>query len=92
AEYAVPGWESQEIFHKPYVAVAPNGDIYASDPQMYRIYVYAADGALKAAFGNYGADMTQIGLPTGLAIDATSNSILVADADNNRVMVFPLLP
>ncbi|MCB0087886.1 MAG: hypothetical protein KDE54_08235 [Caldilineaceae bacterium] len=36
--------------------------------------------------------MTQIGLPTGLAIDATSNSILVADADNNRVMVFPLLP
>ncbi|MEZ4711928.1 MAG: NHL repeat-containing protein [Caldilineaceae bacterium] len=92
AEYAVPGWESDQIFHKPYVAVAPNGDIYASDPEMFRVYAYAPDGALKAAFGNYGADMTQISLPTGLAVDAASNSILVADADNGRVMVFPLLP
>lgn len=88
-EWPVPGWESQLIFHKPYIAVAANGDVYASDPEMVQIYVYGSGGELKAAFGNYGTEPNRFAMPQGLAADPTTGSILVADADNNRVMAFP---
>jgi DNA-binding beta-propeller fold protein YncE len=88
AEWPVPGWESREIYHKPYLAVAANGDVYATDPQFYRVFVYSTAGELKAAFGNYGVELNHFGLPNGIAVDAQNNLILVADADNNRVMAF----
>ncbi len=91
-EWPVAGWESQLIYDKPYVAVAPNGDVYASDPEFYRVFVYSSDGTLKASFGNFGAELNRFALPNGLAVDPTNGTLLVADADNNRVMVFPLLP
>jgi predicted membrane-bound mannosyltransferase/DNA-binding beta-propeller fold protein YncE len=90
AEWLAPSWESKEIFDKPYVAVAPNGDVYASDPQFHRIFIYNKAGGIKAVFGRFGAEANHFSRPTGLAIDAPSNSLLVADADNNRVMAFPL--
>jgi DNA-binding beta-propeller fold protein YncE len=92
AEWPVPGWESREIFHKPYLAVAANGDVYASDPQQYRIMVYDRNGQLKAAFGDFGPEMNRFGLPVGVAYDPANNQVLVADSDNNRVMVFPAVP
>ncbi len=92
AEFAVPSWESRDIYMKPYVAAAPNGDLYASDPQLYRIFVYSAEGELKASFGNFGSDLNRFGLPNGLAVDGANLTLLVADANNNRVMGFPLVP
>ena len=91
AEFPIPGWESQSIYHKPYVAVAPNGDVYASDPEFVRIYVYTSSGEIKASFGNIGSELNQFMLPTGLGIDSVANALLVADADNNRVLSFPLV-
>jgi len=91
AEYPVPGWESESLYHKPYVAVAPNGDVYATDPEFVRVYVYNSAGEIRATFGNIGSEMNQFMLPTGLAIDSDANMVLVADADNNRVLAFPLV-
>jgi DNA-binding beta-propeller fold protein YncE len=92
AEWPVPGWASQEIFHKPYLTVAANGDLYLTDPHQYRVIVYDRNGQLKAAFGAYGLEMNRFGLPVGIAYDATSNQVLVADSDNNRILAFPALP
>lgn len=91
AEWPVPGWESKDIYHKPYLAVAPNGDVYASDPQFYRLFVYNQTGALKATFGRFGVETNRFGLPNGLAIDAAAGAVIVADADNNRVAAFSLV-
>jgi DNA-binding beta-propeller fold protein YncE len=91
-EMAVPSWDDRSIFMKPYVAVAPNGDIYASDPQFYRVFIYNGAGELKANFGNFGSELNRFGLPNGLAVDQAANTLLVADAANNRIMVFPLAP
>ena len=88
-EWPVPGWESREIFDKPFLAVDSNGTVYASDPEFYQVYVYSAGGKLQAAFGRYGAGPDQFAKPNGLAVDPESDAVLVADADNNRVMVFP---
>jgi uncharacterized protein (TIGR03663 family) len=92
AEYAVPSWDSRDIFMKPSLAVASNGDLYVSDPQYYRVFVYNSSGELKASFGNFGAEANRFGLPNGLAMDLAGNMVLVADATNNRVMAFPLVP
>ena len=54
--------------------------------------VYSAAGELKAAFGNFGSEPNHFGLPNGIAYDPTSNGVVVADANNNRVMLFPLAP
>ncbi|MEM7127723.1 MAG: flippase activity-associated protein Agl23 [Chloroflexota bacterium] len=91
-EFPICGWESQQIYHKPYVAVAPNGDVYASDPELAQIYIYTNDGQLKNVFGRPGRENNQFVMPTGLIGDPTTNSVLVADADNNRIMAFPAVP
>ena len=72
--------------------MAGNGDVYASDPQSFRVLVYNSAGGVKAAFGSYGAEMNRFGLPNGLAWNGQSNTLMVVDADNNRVLNFAALP
>lgn len=92
SEMAVPSWDDKGIYTKPYLTVAGNGDVYVTDPQFYRVFVYDSAGQMKATFGNFGAEMNRFGLPNGIAYDAVTNSILVADAGNNRIMVFATVP
>lgn len=87
-EWPVPSWESKDIWDKAYLAVDRNGTLYASDPQFSQVYVYGVDGKLHSSFGKYGVELNRFAKPNGLAVDPTDNSLLVADADNNRVMVF----
>jgi DNA-binding beta-propeller fold protein YncE len=92
AEWPVPSWGSQHLYNKPYLTVAGNGDVYASDPENYRILVYNSAGGIKATFGSYGAEMNRFALPNGLAWNSQNNMVQVADADNMRVMNFAALP
>jgi DNA-binding beta-propeller fold protein YncE len=89
AEWPAAGWDSQEIYAKPYLDVAANGDLYVTDPQFYRVVVYNANGEVKAAFGTFGNGPTNFDLPTGIAVDPTTGVVLVTDANNNRVQSFP---
>ena len=88
----MPGWESQDIVAKPYLAVATTGDVYTTDPQLYRVLVYTQNGELKATFGNFGTGANTFDLPTGIAVDPATNVVVVADANNNRVLNFPPAP
>lgn len=92
AEWPVSSWGSQHLYYKPYITVAGNGDVYISDPENFRILVYNSAGGLKAAFGNFGAENNRFALPNGVAWDASTNQLLVADADNQRVQIFTALP
>ncbi len=91
-EWPVPSWRSQDIFDKAYVAVDSQGTVYASDPQLAQIFVFRPDGSLRGAFGEYGSDLSRFAKPNGLAVDPTDDHLLVADADNNRILVFPPVP
>ena len=92
AEWPVPGWDSQDIGAKPYLAVTTGGDLYATDPQSARVLVYNQNGEIKAVFGSLGQGANQFDLPTGAAFDPSTNLVLVADANNNRVSSFAPVP
>lgn len=92
AEWPVSSWGSQHLYYKPYITVAGNGDVYISDPENFRILVYNSAGGIKAAFGNFGTENNRFALPNGLAWDSTTNQLLVADADNQRIQLFTALP
>lgn len=87
-EWHIPTWESQDIWDKPFVAAAPDGTVYASDPQFAQIYVISSGGEIQFSFGRYGSDLNRFAKPTGIAIDPLTGEVLVADADNHRVLVF----
>ena len=91
AEWPVPSWESKDLYHKPQIAVAAGGDVYATDPQFFRVFVFDRSGAPKASFGRFGQEMNRFGLPVGIAADSASNAVLVADSDNHRIMVMPFV-
>lgn len=89
-EWLIPTWESQDIWDKPYVAAAADGTVYASDPQFSQVYVISSGGVVQASFGKHGIELNRFARPTGLAVDPLTGELLVADADNNRVLGFAI--
>jgi sugar lactone lactonase YvrE len=77
------------VVNKPYLVVDKQGRIFVSDPEGYRIIAYDNAGQLLGTWGQYGQDLASFALPNGLAFDLQGN-LLVADADNNRVMKFQI--
>ena len=63
----------------------PTGNI--TDPQFSQVYIISA-GTIQASFGQFGSERNRFAKPTGLAIDPLSGELLIADADNNRILVF----
>ena len=87
-EWPMPTWESDQIWDKPYLAAGADGMIYASDPQYAQVLIISADGVVRASFGRYGSELNRFAKPTGIAIDPLTGEILIADAENNRILVF----
>jgi tripartite motif-containing protein 71 len=92
AEWPVPSWGSEHLYYKPYLTVAGNGDVYASDPENFRVLVYNSAGGVKATFGSYGTETNRFALPNGLAWNGQNNTVSVVDADNQRILDFAGLP
>jgi DNA-binding beta-propeller fold protein YncE len=71
------------------VAFAPNGDVYANDPQRSRVMRFGPDGAFKALVhtGAGGTGTGQFLRPAGLATDVDGN-LYIADPVANKVIVF----
>lgn len=88
-EWPVPTWESRDIWDKAFLAVDADGALYASDPQFSQVFVFSPEGTVESSFGKFGTELNRLARPTGLAVDPLTGELLVADADNNRVLLFP---
>ncbi len=88
AEWLMPTWDSQDIWDKPYVAAAADGTVYATDPQFSQVFVISAGGFVQTSFGRYGVELNRLAKPTGIAVDPLTGELLVADADNSRILIF----
>ncbi len=94
-QWPISGWSEganlQSLNNKPYLAVGPDGRVYVSDPEGYRMLVFDADGKFLQTWGDYGAGTNQFALPVGVAVGAQGD-LYVVDSANSRVMVFSRPP
>jgi DNA-binding beta-propeller fold protein YncE len=84
-EWPASVWGSRAFTDKPYLVVARDGVVYASDPAGGRVLVYSAEGSLTAMLAATGWGQEPRSRPTGLALDESRGVLLVADPARNRV-------
>lgn len=87
-EWPIVGWYGQSLENKPYLAVDAQGNVYVTDPEGYRVLVFASDGRFITTWGDFGADAGTFGLAGGVAVDEQAN-VYVSDTGNHRIMKFP---
>ncbi len=85
--WELQAWYGQSLDNKPYLAVDDLGNLFISDPEGYRVLQYTVTGEPVRSWGDFGAGITQFGLPTGLAVDS-EGAVWVVDTGNGRVMKF----
>jgi sugar lactone lactonase YvrE/4-amino-4-deoxy-L-arabinose transferase-like glycosyltransferase len=89
--WEVVAWYGQSLDNKPFLAVDDSGNLYATDPEGYRILQFASVGTFVNYFGDYGIGPNEFNLPTGIIID-NKGGVWIADAGNGRIMHFSLPP
>ncbi len=87
--WEISGWFGQSLENKPFLSVGIGGDIFITDPEMFRVIQFTGSGEFVHTLGEYSPDNDGFGLPSGLSVDK-NGSIWVTDATNNRVMHFVL--
>ena len=91
SQWPVDAWYGQSLENKPYLATDAQGRLYATDPESYRVLVFAKDGKFLTTWGENGTGDTQFGIVSGVAVNS-QGQIYVVDSGNNRLMRFPALP
>jgi DNA-binding beta-propeller fold protein YncE len=86
-QWPVSGWLSQTLDNKPFIAIRPDGSVFITDPDSYRVIEFNRDSKFVQLWGQYGTDNASFGLPSGIAA-APDGTIWVTDAANNRLMRF----
>jgi sugar lactone lactonase YvrE len=87
--WEVVGWYGQSLDNKPYLTVDNNGNLFASDPEGYRILRFTITGTFINYFGDLGTSPNSFNLPTGIITDK-DGGLWIADAGNGRIMHFTL--
>jgi DNA-binding beta-propeller fold protein YncE len=88
-EWVLDAWLTNSLDDKPYLDVSQDGTVCASDPDGFRVLCFNAAGEFVAGWGTPGTDLTQFGLPVGVAFDSACG-LWVADTRNDRMMHFTL--
>ncbi len=66
-QFPMPGWVAEDPSTKPYLALAPDGSIMASETARHRLLRIGADGHILSILEGIGE--TALVSPTGLALD-----------------------
>ncbi|PWH16243.1 MAG: hypothetical protein DDG60_04370 [Anaerolineae bacterium] len=88
-EWSVRGWKSQSLDNKPYITISPEGMVFVTDPEGYRVLQFDRTGQFIRVWGSAGTGPQNFGLPSGIKVDSQGN-VWVTDAANGRVMRFRL--
>ncbi len=85
--WEVDAWEGDSINNKPYLAVNPQGHIFVTDPEAFRVLIFNAAGDYLGRFGQFSNESDGFGLPTGIKIDEDGN-VYIADAANHTILKY----
>ena len=84
-QWEVAGWDGQSTENKPFIAVDPDGNVYVTDPDNFRVLVFDQNGAFLKGWGDYSSGIDGFGKPVGIA--AASNGVVwVSDSENNYIL------
>jgi predicted membrane-bound mannosyltransferase/DNA-binding beta-propeller fold protein YncE len=89
AQWDVFGWYGQSLDNKPFIAVNADGHVFVTDPELYRVIEFTAEGEVVRTWGDFGNTLTTFGLASGITVDAEGH-IWVTDSVYNRIMRFTL--
>jgi sugar lactone lactonase YvrE len=89
AQWDVNAWFGQSVDNKPFIAVGPNNHVFITDPEGYRVIEFTNDGQFVRTWGDFGSGPDEIGLASGIAVDANGD-VWVTDAGNNRILKYML--
>lgn len=81
--------QDEQLLGPTSVAIAPEGTIYATDPQRARVLAFDPDGMFAGLIhsGGGGSAEGQLGRPSGLACDSDGN-VYISDSANGKIIVF----
>ena len=82
-EFPVEGWVA-EVYNEPYIAVAPDGTIYYSDPSKGVVNHIDQNGKILKRIRN-DIDGNSLSLPMGLGV-MLNGDVFVVDAGNHAVI------
>jgi uncharacterized protein (TIGR03663 family) len=85
----VYAWFGESLDNKPYLAANEQGQLFATDPEGYRVLQFTPEGELVRFWGDYGLGAEGFGLAGAVAVDP-AGGVWVSDAGNNRLMHFSL--
>lgn len=71
-----------------YVAFAPDGTLLVSDSGHHAIKAFDADGNLRWEYG--GPERDPLNDPRGIAVDPTTNTLVIVDGGSRRVVTWKL--
>jgi DNA-binding beta-propeller fold protein YncE len=88
-QWDVNAWFGQSLQNYPFVAVNPQGQVFVTDPEGYRVLVYSPTGEFLYGWGGYSSASDGFGLASGIAFDP-QGGVWISDAGNNTLLHFDL--
>ncbi len=88
-EWEIVGWYGQSLDNKPYITINPQGHVFSSDPEGYRILEFDPEGKYIRSWGDFSDSLEGFGIVNGLAAD-DKGGIWVCDTTNHRLLYFIL--
>lgn len=87
--WEIVGWYGESRDNKPYIAVDPEGHVFVTDPEGYRVLEFTREGEFVRFWGDYGTDLEGMSIPNGIKIDH-QGGVWIADSGNNRLLHYTL--
>jgi uncharacterized protein (TIGR03663 family) len=88
-QWPIVGWYGQSLNNKPYLAIAPGGNICTTDPEGPRVLCFNQTGEFVTGWSNAVEMGTVLGNPSGIAFDTTCGA-WITDSSSGIFMRFQL--
>jgi uncharacterized protein (TIGR03663 family) len=84
-QYNVTGWSSKTLTNKPYIAVGPDGTVYATRPDLKQVLSVKNGLVTTLSLPNSPA----LAMPSGIEVDSAGR-LLVTDTASNTMVAYEL--
>lgn len=85
----IAAWYGQSLENKPFLAVDENGNVFATDPEGYRVLQFDSQGQIVRYWGDFGSGLDSFGMAGSVMVDS-QGAVWVSDSGNSRIMRFQL--